>query len=177
MITLVTGGIRSGKSAFAEAHLPGTATYLATGAIPSTSDESWARRVRAHQDRRPAAWETIETHDVPAALAGATGAVLLDDVGNWLAAQFDELNVWSAADSRWRGNYASRVEALLDALRCYPSDIVIVTSEVGLTLVPTTAAGRLFADELGSLNQALAAASDTVVLVVAGCPLAIKGTL
>lgn len=73
------------------------------------------------------------------------------------------------------GAVSADIGALVEAIAAYPVDLVIVSPEVGLTLVPATAAGRLFADALGTLNQAVAARADRVLLVVAGQPLTIKG--
>lgn len=171
MKTLVTGGIRSGKSAYAEGLLPVEATYLATGPEPTDADESWARRVLAHQERRLASWRTVESADAAAVLATVTGPVLLDDAGSWLTTTLDELGAWDSFDA---DAYAARQRAFVDAVRAYPDRLVIVTSEVGLTLVATTPAGRRYADLLGTLNQALAQACDTVTLVIAGCPLNLK---
>ena len=173
MKTLVTGGVRSGKSTYAEGLLV-DATYLATGA--PRDDADWQERVRLHQERRPASWRTLETLEVPTALDAATGAVLLDDVGNWLSRTLDALDAWGDETPRpgWQAAYRDTSEALVDAIANYEDDLVLVTNEVGFGLVSAYASGRLFTDELGRLNQRIATACDEVVLVVAGCPLVIK---
>lgn len=173
MRTLVLGGIRSGKSQWAEAVLAEEATdaqpvcYLATGPSP-TDDPEWAARVAAHRSRRRDRWATVETTDVATQLRAHHVATLVDDIGSWLTAAMDRAGAWTG------GSVAADVEDLLDAVGGFPAPLAIVSPEVGLTVVPATTAGRRFADELGSLNQRLAAACDRVVLVIAGQPLAVK---
>jgi adenosylcobinamide kinase / adenosylcobinamide-phosphate guanylyltransferase len=172
MRTLVLGGIRSGKSRWAEeaiAESVGAAPvrYLATG--PTSDDDSWSARVAAHQLRRPAHWETVESPDVATQLRGSPGdAALVDDIGTWLAAVMDRCDAWAG------GSFAEQVDDLVDAIEVFGSPLVLVSPEVGLTVVPATEAGRRFADALGSLNQRLATVCDRVVLVVAGQPVQIK---
>ncbi|GAB3112006.1 bifunctional adenosylcobinamide kinase/adenosylcobinamide-phosphate guanylyltransferase [Janibacter alkaliphilus] len=172
MRTLVTGGVRCGKSAHAEELLAGhrEVTYLATG--PQRDDADWAARVRAHQQRRPGSWRTVETSDAADALRVAEGPVLLDCVGTWLTAQLDELAAWDAPETAWVPELDRRVEDLVAAWST--SDGVAVTNEVGWGVVPEHRSGRIFADRLGLTNQRLAAASDRVVLVVAGQPLVVR---
>jgi len=172
---LVLGGIRSGKSRWAEravAAAAGTAPvrYVATGALPTGPDDAgWARRVAAHRDRRPAHWSTVETTDVTAALrTDATTATLVDDIGGWLTAVMDRRAAWTG------GEVGADVSDLLSAVAAVDSPLVLVSPEVGLTVVPATEAGRRFADELGELNQRLADECDRVVLVVAGQPVPVK---
>ena len=178
MRTLVLGGIRSGKSQWAEAAVTRTAgdgtpvRYLATGPA-ADGDPAWARRVDAHQARRPAHWHTVETCDLPGALNSGAGeipgtATLVDDVGGWLTATMDRLGAWTGAP------IDREVDVLVQAVDAFTAPLVLVSPEVGLTVVPATEAGRRFADELGTVNQRLAAVCDHVVLVVAGQPLTVK---
>ena len=172
MRTLVLGGIRSGKSRWAEEAIAEAAgqlpvNYLATG--PVADSESWSARVAAHRDRRPAHWVTVESPDVATQLQHHPGtAALVDDVGNWLTAAMDRRQAWTA------GSVSDDVTDLVNAVHVFGSPLVLVSPEVGLTVVPATEAGRRFADALGSLNQRLAAVCDRVVLVVAGQPVTIK---
>jgi len=174
MRMLVLGGIRSGKSGWAEAALARAAgdapvRYLATGPVPD-GDDDWARRVAAHRDRRPAHWRTRETADVAAELCrDRHTATLVDDLGGWLTAALDRRDGWSG------GSVRDEVDALAEAVAGFAGPLALVSPEVGLTVVPATVAGRRFADELGSLNQRLAALCDRVVLVVAGQPIEVKG--
>lgn len=167
---LVTGGVRSGKSVAAESLLRGHAivTYIAPGqpADPAR-DAEWAARVAAHQARRAAHWETLETADVTAALATVRTPVLLDCVGTWLTRQLDDLGAWDGREG-WQPVLAARVDALAAAWQVHPGPAVAVTNEVGWGLVPPYPSGRIFTDWLGRTNVALADASDRVWLVAAG---------
>lgn len=171
MRTLVLGGIRSGKSRWAETAIEGDGAvrYVATGPVPQ-DDSSWAARVDAHRDRRPATWESVETVDVAAQLRTAPRApTLVDDIGGWLTAALDRCG-WDD------GSVAGDVDELLSAVAEFSAPLVLVSPEVGLTVVPATASGRRFADELGTLNQRLAQCCEQVVLVVAGLPVWVKAT-
>lgn len=170
---LVLGGSGSGKSAEAELRLAAEpcVTYVATGQRPGPEDADWAARVAAHRERRPAWWRTVETGTEPAALARelarADGAVLVDSVTTWLAAAMGECGAWDgSADAA--GRLAGLVSELLAAWRQNRGYVVAVSDEVGLSVVPPTRAGRIFRDELGSLNQRLAADADDFVMMVAG---------
>ncbi|BBY42103.1 bifunctional adenosylcobinamide kinase/adenosylcobinamide-phosphate guanylyltransferase [Mycolicibacterium celeriflavum] len=171
MRTLVLGGIRSGKSQWAEAALADTGQaplrYLATGPAPA-DDPDWAARVAAHRLRRADRWSTVETADVATQLRAQPVATLVDDIGSWLTAAMDRSGAWTD------GSVTADIDDLLDAVGGFTAPLAVVSPEVGLTVVPATAAGRRFADELGSLNQRLAAVCDRVVLVVAGQPVSVK---
>lgn len=169
---LVLGGIRSGKSRWAEDHIAAatatTVRYLATGRT-DPDDPDWSRRVDIHRSRRPAHWSTVETADVATELRTDTGtATLVDDIGGWLTAAMDRRAAWTG------GSVAADVDELCTAVEEFTGPLTLVSPEVGLTVVPATAGGRLFADELGALNQRLAALCDRVVLIVAGQPLIVK---
>jgi adenosylcobinamide kinase/adenosylcobinamide-phosphate guanylyltransferase len=179
---LVLGGIRSGKSQWAESvvqqiaegtqNAPAPVRYVATGPAPD-GDPSWATRVAAHRVRRPAHWHTVETTDLARALADAPHvATLVDDIGGWLTTTMDRRGAW--AEAAVDDEISADISALVDAVSAFPSPLVLVSPEVGLTVVPATASGRRFADELGTVNQRLAAVCDRVVLVVAGQPVTVK---
>jgi adenosylcobinamide kinase / adenosylcobinamide-phosphate guanylyltransferase len=167
--TLVLGGIRSGKSQWAEAQFAGESVhYLATGATPD-DDPDWSARIAAHRARRPSHWSTVETADVPTQLRSEVAMpTLVDDIGGWLTAVMDRRGAWTT------GSVAADVADLIDAVGAFSSPLALVSQEVGMTVVPPTASGRRFADELGGLNQRLAGLCDLVVLVVAGQPLTVK---
>ncbi len=174
MRTLVLGGIRSGKSQWAEGAIAESTVagqpvrYLATGAAPD-GDAEWSVRIAAHRARRPLHWSTVETVDVPTQLRSAAASpTLVDDIGGWLTAVMDRRDAWTT------GSVVADVDELIDAVGAFGSPLALVSPEVGLTVVPPTAAGRRFADELGGLNQRLAGLCDRVVLVVAGQPLTVK---
>jgi adenosylcobinamide kinase/adenosylcobinamide-phosphate guanylyltransferase len=172
--TLVLGGIRSGKSLWAESVISESTrdgrqvNYIATGAAPD-DDTDWAARIDAHRTRRPSHWTTVETVDVPVQLrCNSATATLVDDVGGWLTAVMDRRGAWAG------GSVADDVDDLIDAVSVFRAPLALVAPEVGLTVVPPTASGRRFADELGCLNQRLAALCDRVVLVIAGQPMTVK---
>jgi len=170
---LVLGGARSGKSTEAELRLAAEpeVRYVATGR-PAGGDADWAARVAAHRARRPAWWQTVETTDLAAELGRPGGAVLIDGVGGWLAAVMDACGSWSGGpDERLR----RRIDELVGAWRGCRARVVAVSEETGLGVIPATSAGRLFRDQLGSLNQRLAAESDETALVVAGRVVSLPG--
>ncbi len=169
--TLVTGGVRSGKSRHAERLLAAhpDVTYVAPGPVPDAEqDPDWTARVAAHRARRPAGWLTRETTDVAAAIAQAPGPVLLDCVGTWLSAVVDDADAWEHDGDTVHGLVLERLAPVLAALEAAPGPVVLVTNEVGLGVVPAYRSGRLFRDLLGVVNQRLGAACDEVHLVVAG---------
>lgn len=165
---LVLGGARSGKSERAELRLAGEpeVTYVATGP-DGTGDPEWAARVAAHRVRRPAWWRTAETTDLGGVLRTARGAVLIDGIGTWLAAVMDECGGWDGG-AAGLARLAARTAGLVSAWRQAGAYVVAVSDETGLGVVPATPAGRLFRDELGRLNRALAAESEEAELIVAG---------
>jgi adenosylcobinamide kinase/adenosylcobinamide-phosphate guanylyltransferase len=166
--TLVTGPVRSGKSRHAEDLLwqSESVTYVATGRRATPDDPEWARRVADHRTRRPGSWRTVETVDVAAVVDEATQPVLVDCLGTWLTALVDEAgwdDLVTAADV-----VRAAGDRLVESLCAATVQVVVVTNEVGWSLVPTTASGRLFQDELGRLNARVASVSAHVHLVVAG---------
>jgi adenosylcobinamide kinase/adenosylcobinamide-phosphate guanylyltransferase len=166
---LVLGGARSGKSERAELRVAAepVVTYVATGPA-GDSDPDWAARVAAHRARRPSWWRTVETTDLAGILAETRGAVLIDGIGTWLAAVLDE--------SGWdTGKLDARIAELVGAWRQASAYVVAVSDETGLGVIPETPAGRTFRDWLGRVNQALAAESEEVELVVAGRVLPLGG--
>ncbi len=143
--------------------------YVATGAAADT-DESWARRVAAHRERRPSSWRTVESTDVAATLRDEPGtATMVDDLGGWLTAALDRRG-WEG------GSVTADVDELVSAVEQFSGPLALVSPEVGLTVVAATASGRRFTDELGTLNQRLAQCCEQVVLVVAGLPVWVKPT-
>lgn len=154
MITLITGGARSGKSTLAErlaAERGLPVSYLATAHV---DDEDMAERVRQHKERRPTDWMTLEvgTELVPA-LTELDGLAIVECLGTWVA-DFPD--------------FATDTEGLLIALRSRHGDTIVVTNEVGLGVHPYTEVGRRFRDALGNVNRAVAEISDEVLLVVSG---------
>lgn len=178
MRTLVLGGVRAGKSAFAyrvATEWPGAVTYAVTA---EASDEEMARRIERHRTERPDQWATIELVDsFEPLISGATqgGLVVVDclsmfvsnlvvvaDVEKETATSDDEERAWAC------------VSVQLELLEAVLGDVVVVSNEVGMGVVPATPLGRLYRDVLGRANQRMAAWADRVVLVVAGAALELK---
>ena len=177
---LVLGGARSGKSVTAERLLASRAQvdYVACGPAPDESDPSWAERVRLHRERRPAHWATLETLDMAGVLSESPPArqavpVLVDCLSTWLAGVMDECGLWSAAPGADKA-LAGRVDGLLDAWRASRRTVVAVSNEVGSGVVPGTASGVRYRDELGMLSTRIAAESQQVWLCTAGIPRRLK---
>ena len=168
---LVLGGARSGKSLTAERLLSRQerVDYVACGPLPSVDDADWAERVRRHQERRPEHWTTKETLDVEEVLAGPLPGppVLVDCLSTWLAGVMDECGLWADAPDADK-QLAERVDGLVDAWRATRRHVVAVSNEVGSGVIPGTASGVRFRDELGVLNARIAAECEQVWLCVAG---------
>jgi adenosyl cobinamide kinase/adenosyl cobinamide phosphate guanylyltransferase len=167
VIALVLGGARSGKSAVAEGLASEAAgelqpvNYVATS-VPGPDDADLAARIAAHVRRRPGHWTTEEVGlggDLPRLLRECRGVVLVDSLGTWVAGA---------------PGLTVDAEELVAALREREGATILVSDEVGLGVHPETEAGRRFRDELGTLNQAVAAVADRVMLVVAGRVLALE---
>ncbi|WP_461031050.1 bifunctional adenosylcobinamide kinase/adenosylcobinamide-phosphate guanylyltransferase, partial [Streptomyces sparsus] len=159
--TLVLGGARSGKSGEAERRLAAfpDVLYVATGG-DRHGDREWAERVSAHRERRPPGWRTAETCDLVPLLADSDGPpMLVDCLALWLTDAMDAVDAWS--DEVWANGGARKLAArtgeLVAAVRETRRTVVAVSNEVGSGVVPASAAGRRFRDELGRLNAAVAA--------------------
>ena len=169
-VVLVLGGTRSGKSRYAqqlaESWWP-RPLYLATAEV---LDAEMAARVQLHQQQRGARWACVEEAlDVAGAIthtAPDRDGILIDCVTIWLTNVL--LKEGEAA-------VQTRKDALLAALAATPRDVILVSNEVGMGVVPESKLGRQFRDLQGWVNQDLAAAADTVVFVIAGLPLSLKG--
>lgn len=169
--TLILGGVRSGKSRFAQTLAQKTAlpvVYLATAT--AGDDEEMRARIAAHRAQRPAAWRTVEE---PLALAPA-----LQRINERHCVIVDCLTLWLTnlllQDDAARAEAA--IEQFCDVLPASPHELVLVSNEVGLGIVPATALSRRFCDTAGELHQRLAAICDNVVLMVAGIPQYLRGT-
>jgi len=165
--TLVLGGARSGKSAYAEALVRADArarVYVATGAA---SDDEMRARIDAHREQRGPDWRTLEE---PTAIAAAIGR----EAGERAVVLVDCLTLWLANLMFAERDIEAETRALAAALGAAAGPVVLVSNEVGLGLVPDTPLGRRFRDAQGRLNQAVAAAVPRVVFVAAGLPLTLK---
>jgi adenosylcobinamide kinase/adenosylcobinamide-phosphate guanylyltransferase len=164
---LVLGGVRSGKSAHAEALVegrPGACIYLATA---EAGDAEMAERIARHQARRGARWTTLEEPlDLPRALAETArpdAAVLVDCLTLWLS------NLMAA-----ERDIEAETERLVAVLAGLAGPAVLVSNEVGLGIVPANALARAFRDHAGRLHQAVAGVVPAVTFVAAGLPLHLK---
>ena len=168
---LVLGGVRSGKSAFAEAWIAeqsNQVTYIATSQI---WDDGMAERIAKHRAQRPTHWHLIEEPiEVAQKLRDIASnkpdqAVIIECCSLWvtnLLCQEPPLNI------------DENIEQLLQAVHTFPSPLVLVSAEVGLGILPMNELARRYADEIGILNQRLAKLCDQVTLVAAGLPLTLK---
>lgn len=177
---LILGGARSGKSRHAEQRARESGLAVTVIATAEAGDEEMASRIRRHQADRPRQWRTVETPVALAAAlrreAGADRCVIVDCLTLWLCnllAGAEKLPPTASADAL--PLFGRERDALLAVLPTLPGRILLVANEVGLGLVPDSALGRLFRDEAGRLNQAVAAACPRVVFVAAGLPLMLKG--
>jgi adenosylcobinamide kinase / adenosylcobinamide-phosphate guanylyltransferase len=171
---LVLGGARSGKSFTAEGLLAEHARveYVATGAAPEATDVEWAARVRAHQERRPPGWQTLETLDVEGVLGEpgpvpALVPVLIECLSTWLARVMEDCGIWTGLPGADQA-LAARLDRLVQAWRATSRHALAVSNEVGSGVVPGSVSGRRYRDELGRLNARIAASSEDVWLCTAG---------
>jgi adenosylcobinamide kinase/adenosylcobinamide-phosphate guanylyltransferase len=181
--SLVLGGARSGKSALAErlAHTSGKEVVYA--ATSHAGDAEMAIRIEQHRGRRPAHWQTVEEPTALAAclrkLCAPDRIVLVDCLTLWLSnvmfppgGHYPEVGAIAPAPL-----FVAERAALLAWLEAPAAgEVIFVSNEVGMGIVPFGAVSRAFADEAGRLNQDMAARCDRVILVAAGLPLTLKGT-
>lgn len=173
-IHLVLGGARSGKSRYAEylaARTEHPVTYIATAQV---YDDEFRLRIEHHQQQRPPYWRTIENpfqlaqclqaHDAP------EQCLIVDCLTLWLAQ-----SICPDCEKPPTTDWGQEREALLAALPRLQSEVVLVSNEVGMGIVPLGAINRQFQDEHGRLNQAVAQLADQVTFVAAGLPLKLKG--
>jgi len=169
---LVTGGARSGKSAFAQEmaeQLPGPRAYLATAQI---LDDEMGRRVARHQAQRGQAWQATieEPYTLDTSLLQASSrypVIIVDCITLWLS------NILLSNQEN-PGIVLQKVDQLITSLPDCTSTVIMVTNEVGLGIVPENPLARQFRDLAGFANQKLAAACDAVYLVSCGLPLKLK---
>lgn len=167
-VTLVLGGARSGKSAFAEGLVEAASPerlYLATG---QAWDGEMRQRIAAHKERRGAGWQTIEA---PVRLADALHA---NAVGN-RPVMVDCLTLWVTNLMLGEEDLDAAFDRLCAALPALRAPVVLVSNEVGLGIVPDNAMARAFRDHAGRLHQKIAGLADEVYFVAAGLPLKMKG--
>lgn len=164
----VLGGTRSGKSRYAseraQAFGGAAVTFIATA---RPGDPALDTRIAAHRAARPDAWETLEVIDDLAA------AVVMADPSHVLLV--DSLTLWASTVIEAERTLVPRWTQAATALAERQRAVVLVSEEVGMGVIPMSPLGRTFVDELGRLNQEVAASSDEVYLMVVGLPVALKG--
>lgn len=166
-VTLVLGGVRSGKSAYAEslfAELPRPWAYIATA---EALDPEMSERIRAHQARRGPDWISYEA---PTAIT----EVLMTKAAE-RPALVECLTLWLSNLMHLGSEVQKETELLVEALGVGSAPRVLVSNEVGLGIMPSNDLARAFSDQAGKMNQRLAAIADRVVFVAAGLPLVLKG--
>ena len=165
-LTLILGGAASGKSLLAEklAAEAAPVTYVATA---EATDDEMAAKIKAHQARRPTSWRTIEVN-------GACLDHVIAKIDSGLLI-VDCLTVYAARVMAGGADAQTHLENVIDRMRSAPNDIIVVSNEVGLGIVPAYADGRTFRELLGRVNQRLAALADNVYLMTAGLPVTLKG--
>lgn len=177
-LVLVTGGVRSGKSGFAEELACQTGDqvlYIATGV---NTDSEMEERIRVHRERRPDSWSCLEApYDLPLTLDTYTPypVILFDCFSTWVTNQMMQIPEEELGQRKWTETILSRVNEWLQIMSDYPGVVIGVTSEVGLGGVAMSPLGRWFQDVQGSVNQQLAREAAEVYMVVSGIPWKIKG--
>ncbi|MCX7825681.1 MAG: bifunctional adenosylcobinamide kinase/adenosylcobinamide-phosphate guanylyltransferase [Verrucomicrobiae bacterium] len=167
-LILILGGARSGKSALAlqwASRLGQRKLFIATA---EPSDDEMRARIAKHRAARGSDWTTVEA---PVALAAA----LRQHAGGFDVALVDCLTVWLGNLMCRQEEPKLRAMELLTELAARQTNVILVSNEVGLGIVPDNELGRRFRDEQGRLNQQAAAVADTVVFVAAGLPMLLKG--
>lgn len=182
MITLISGGARSGKSSYAEALAVQSGLQVVYIATAHAGDTEMDARIRRHRAQRPAHWITVEEpRTLGTALrahARADRCIVIDCLTLWLTNLIlaDHPANGEVALIEPGPQFTAERADFLDALQAVPGEIIAIGNEVGMGVVPLGALSRFFVDESGRLNQAIAASAGKVVWMVAGCPVVAKGS-
>lgn len=173
----VTGGCRSGKSAYAERVVKGYSSSCLYIATAQAHDEEMRERIRLHQQARGGGWRLFESPvDEATTLAQRLSGLVLPGE----AVLFDCLSLWTAScmkEDNIDPNFTHHCKQLMDALQKLGCPVVLVSSEVGMGVVPPTKAGRTFRDMAGTASQMAAQYASSVIFMVSGLPLLVKGEL
>lgn len=176
MITLITGGARSGKSAYAESRAKQNEHVVYIATARANGDEEMIRRIEAHKERRPASWRTVERDRDLAETTEGADAALLDCVTVMLSNYLWKYSVEGEAvdEEKIEGLCMDELSNLIAAARRKNCDLFIVTNEVGSGIVPMHPVSRAFRDMQGRINQRLAQVADEVYACISGIPVKIK---
>lgn len=184
-ITLVTGGARSGKSSFAEELIREKGDKILYVATAKAIDDEMKDRIKRHQERRPSYWDTLEQYsglgDVLPERSENYDGILLDCVTimstNIIFDQPAMLKENTTFEEMLETEkiLAAEIDDFISCFKDLNCDLILVTNEVGLGLVPEYPLSRFYRDALGRVNQALGRAADEVYFVTCGVPMKIKG--
>ncbi|MEN3190787.1 MAG: bifunctional adenosylcobinamide kinase/adenosylcobinamide-phosphate guanylyltransferase [Atribacterota bacterium] len=177
-LIFITGGARSGKSSFAEKIAAKTSkkvVYIATG---QPMDEEMAFRIKKHREKRLNTWKTyeepIKVRELVSRLGFEKEVILIDCLtlltSNLLLRKEDEVE-----DSSWQEEILVEIKKLAEISYKVPAQVIIVSNEVGMGLVPDNPLGRVYRDILGRANSIIAGKADEVFMMISGIPLKIKG--
>ncbi len=171
MHELVLGGARSGKSAYAEMRAAESRLEVVYIATAQALDDEMQQRILHHQQQRPAHWklveEPLELVTVLKQQASPATCLLVDCLTLWLSNQL--------CSEQHKDNITENIDALVKALQTLPGQIIFVSNEVSMGIIPMGEINRRFVDEAGRMHQRLAAVCQYVTLMVAGIPSRIKG--
>jgi adenosylcobinamide kinase/adenosylcobinamide-phosphate guanylyltransferase len=169
MRELILGGVRSGKSRLAEQHANDSGLDVVYVATAQVRDAEMQQRIVHHQARRPAHWQVIEAgHNLAQVLqqqAGHGRCVLVDCLTLWLTQLLCDVS---------EAELQREVDALLAVLPTLPGQIILVSNETNMGIVPMGELSRRYCDEAGRLHQQVGALCERVILTVAGIPLVVK---
>jgi len=177
-LIFITGGARSGKSNFAEKMAVGLGKLVAYLATAQPLDEEMAFRIKKHKIRRPTNWETYEESIKISELVSRLGLekeVILIDCLTLLTSNLLLRKEDKVEDLKWQEEILLEIKKLAGVCYKVPAQVIIVSNEVGMGLVPDNSLGRVYRDILGRANSTIADKADEVFLMVSGIPLKIKG--
>lgn len=178
--TLIFGGARSGKSAYAEQLAIASGKPVIYLATAQAGDAEMQARIAHHQARRSGSWRTLEcTTELAQAIMQAStpdNLILIDCLTLWLSNLLfsEHIDTPEIGNITPPENFAIQRAAFLQILENLPGDVIMVSNEVGMGIIPQGAISRWFVDEAGRLNQAVAAQCEQVSWVAAGLPLHFK---